>query len=402
MSAFKLKDKLKQIKSEFVSKIKSGNVASNAINQKLYGVFVDISYSAAEKEKQKSKIDNHYSKSEKLLKNWEKIEVEAPNKNDYHYKAEAFINQETKQIVIANAGTKPKDYHDLIDDAKLATGFLPSKITSMVSFINGLENIVGDLNNYEFHTTGHSLGAVLSDLCSVELGSRGLNVKKSLTYDSPGSKNAVEKYIKDNQYGKEIINNIDFEVHNVKPNFINTNKDQLGKVHLVVNNEQLNSIAGAELDESSYWSKFQNKAKSLGRSFADKIGFSNLEKSINQHKLTSFLQHDHTINVKEWCSKSLDGQTELEFNSEIKERLFNNKIPSNNIPDFFSYEESEVEDEEDTISIDSYSMSYDDLQSSLDPIIDRSFHDDQYEAITYDEVSGLIGDSSDIEDYEFG
>ena len=81
----------------------------------------------------------------------------------------AFVNHNTKEIVIATAGTKPSDAMDLLDDLGLLFGLVPSKMSSITSFLHRIKEELGDdFKNYETITTGHSLGSTLSDLTAVK------------------------------------------------------------------------------------------------------------------------------------------------------------------------------------------------------------------------------------------
>ena len=64
---------------------------------------------------------------------WE-ILLDSEN-NSKGYKAVAFLNNETKEVHIATAGTIITDINDLWDDALITFGFVPRKITPMKIFV---------------------------------------------------------------------------------------------------------------------------------------------------------------------------------------------------------------------------------------------------------------------------
>ena len=160
-------------------------------------------------------------------KGWQVIadSTQSPDTNKCHYKAVALMNPKSKEVCIATAGTKMTDAWDLYDDASLAMGYLPSKIKPMAKFIdNALKALPGDLNQYTFSATGHSLGAVMTHLTACEIASRGLKVAESVSFDTPGSKHVVQKAIKDNVFtGSHQVNldQIDTVEFNAKLNLIN-------------------------------------------------------------------------------------------------------------------------------------------------------------------------------------
>ncbi|ARD86646.1 hypothetical protein A3306_05735 [Rickettsia bellii] len=144
-----------------------------------------------------------YKDTEKNLANsgWEVLatSVDDKNTNQYGYKAVAFINRNTKEIHISSSGTIITEKYDLIDDARITFGRLPNKMLPVKAFVTKILEQVGGQENvidYKFSTSGHSLGAIVSDLTGIEIHSRGLKFEKSVTFDNPGSKKVVENAIK--------------------------------------------------------------------------------------------------------------------------------------------------------------------------------------------------------------
>ncbi|MCC8419275.1 MAG: hypothetical protein LN590_07170 [Rickettsia endosymbiont of Glossina mortisans submortisans] len=163
------------------------------------------------------------------------------NTNQYGYKAVAFINRTTKEIHISTAGTIPKEKYDLIDDGLITFGYTPNKpvkefVTKVLEQAGGKAEVI----DYTFSTSGHSLGAILSDLTAVEIHSRGLKFEKSVTFDNPGSKKVVENAITNKFFTGEVTTPIQelakhCEIYNVKHNFINTTNPHLATdIKLVV------------------------------------------------------------------------------------------------------------------------------------------------------------------------
>jgi len=295
---------------------------------------VHIAYSVKSESKLAKKMLHH------LPDGWALLDTSKANSGKYAYKAAAFINEKTKEIVIANAGTKPHDAYDLIDDAFIATGRTPYKISSIKSFITEIQEQVTDIENYDFSTSGHSLGAIASDLCALELQSRGLKVTSSTTFENPGSAPVIDYAIENNLFsGKEVsITDIEFDVFNVRPNFINTANSQLGKTHLVVPKNNV-EISTEEVGQAGFFSfltsKVGNVAKAsadllgitaVAKASADLLGITAFTKSVNEHKLGNFLKHyadeetDHsTLAVDEWYSTT-NKQTVLSYDKTLMEK----------------------------------------------------------------------------------
>lgn len=151
--------------------------------------------------------------------------------NEYSYKAVAFINEKTKEIHVATAGTDPKSVYDLIDDVRgvYGHGYI-SKIKPMKAFIDKIVNKV-DVKGYKYTTSGHSLGAVVSDLTAAEIASRNLNLIESTTFDNPGSYPAIDYATKNKFFSNEARGKIYSlakycKVINAAPNLINETNNQ--------------------------------------------------------------------------------------------------------------------------------------------------------------------------------
>ncbi len=152
----------------------------------------------------------------------------------HNYRAVAFINEDSKEVLIANAGTDPLSRSDILDDIALKNGRLPYKFESAKYFLDNVINLLENPLEYTFAITGHSLGGVMSDLVACELASRGFKVESSYTFDNPGSKPVVENALKEGSLSEFEQSSIDFKAYNARPNLINTTNEQMGETHLVV------------------------------------------------------------------------------------------------------------------------------------------------------------------------
>ncbi len=195
--------------------------------------------------------------------NWKVLatshEMEAATKSEF--KAVAFINKDTKQVVIAHAGTQvsasdiKQSLEDIWADMQLAAKITPDrKLESIKAFITEIQGkLQKDAEEYSFSTTGHSLGSVLSDLAAVEMLSRGMKVTDSVTFDNPGSRPVIEHALKAGLFTKieetkktteemtvkSIQSEIFFaSVQAQKPNVVSRVNEQMGQEYIKVQDVQ--------------------------------------------------------------------------------------------------------------------------------------------------------------------
>jgi len=222
-------------------------VADIIVNEKLAFLATNLAY----KLKEPNEYTQHQKATSKDLSNtgWEVLcnSVESSeyierDQTGYSYRAVALVNNHTKEIHIAAAGTDESNKHDILDDAVLSLGRVPYKIETAQNMISHVIAGLGGedkAKDYKFSTSGHSLGAIISDLTAVDLISRGFEVTESVTFENPGSYAAVERAKKQNLFTKEISDSMEelakcCKVYNAPPNFINKAGKQLGKVSLVL------------------------------------------------------------------------------------------------------------------------------------------------------------------------
>jgi hypothetical protein len=238
--------------------------------------------------------------------------------DQYGYKAVAFINHETKEIHITTAGTRPTDPNDLLDDAKITFGFIPNKLEPMKEFVKGVVEKVGEeVKGYKFSTSGHSLGAVISDLTAGEILSRGLQFDKSTTFDTPGSKKVVENALKNNSFSGEMKFSID-EIaehcveYNAKPNLINMATPHLAKeIYLAIPNQQTEASSNDKIDEVEADQGLFGFANYLYKTFgkvtktcSDVLGITTALNEISKledHKMHNFKEFDQ-YKMESWTN----------------------------------------------------------------------------------------------------
>lgn len=250
--------------------------------------------------------------------------VDDKNTNQYGYKAVAFINHTTKEIHISSSGTIITEKYDLIDDARIIFGYIPNKMKPVKAFVTkvleqagGKEKVI----DYKFSTSGHSLGAIVSDLTGVEIHSRGLTFEKSITFDSPGSKKVVENAIINKEFSGEVVTSIQelakhCEVYNAKHNFINTTNPQLAtKINIVAPPKFATTTIEQSAKSAGIWgwtSYLISKVGEIVNTCADYLGINKVLNAINNHKLVNFIDatsNNNTFAVVDW--KKVDGQVIL-------------------------------------------------------------------------------------------
>jgi hypothetical protein len=190
------------------------------------------------------------------------------HKSDWGYFGAVYINEQSKEIIIANSGTNfdflsPIDlFKDLLSDYQIARGQVPKQFTNAAKeFVNlTLSSLVQkgiDLSDFKIVSTGHSLGAVLSDLVAIELASQGYQTE-SITFDSLGSYSVIKNYLTELNNNKLLsytaLQDVHLEVYNAAPHYLNTYDQHLGEVYQVEWPHQLNSLSWApEVIQSHYF-----------------------------------------------------------------------------------------------------------------------------------------------------
>jgi hypothetical protein len=241
--------------------------------------------------------------------------------NDHLLKSAAYFNRDNKTIIIATVGSNftltKQGYHDVIDDAFIATGNIVPKFNDVKQFINTLIDLVGrdELNEYKIITTGHSLGSVLSDLTAVYAKSKGLNVSESITFDNPGSRPIIEKLLNKPEYKKftvdNLISEINFENYTAAPNIVNTCNKQMGTHYFAVK---------AKPEKSTYYSFdiLLNAMMKAVNSIKDFIS-NNLE-----HELVRIIERlenpaIYKVSNKDWLKKEITVKLDKKYAKALEE-----------------------------------------------------------------------------------
>ena len=160
------------------------------------------------------------------------------------YFGRAYVIEKNNQLVIAHRGTDIDLYNqdnlenffsmedgqfwkslkDFDDDYDILAGNIPEQ-----QFKSAREFVEHSIEAYqkqygktpEVIHTGHSLGAVLAELCAAD------DENRAITFESPGTKPMIEQLTDRQEVNWKAIN---ITIYNTEPNSINTLHEQSGKV----------------------------------------------------------------------------------------------------------------------------------------------------------------------------
>ncbi len=162
--------------------------------------------------------------------------------DDWGFKGVAFLNLEKKQVIISCSGTRlGKEYDssssifDMLADLKIASGLIPLQFhDDAVLFADYVYNFTSTMgNDFEYITTGHSLGGVNAQLLGIYLASKTNNIS-SVTFDHPGTEAMLYEF--ENKYECDLdLDSLksNFSVINCNsPNFVNSYGKQFGEVYV--------------------------------------------------------------------------------------------------------------------------------------------------------------------------
>ena len=108
----------------------------------------------------------------KLPSSWKTLKITHDGATGYD--GAAYVNDETKEIVVASAGHgfsfNPIDcVLDTLSALKIMAGYEPDQFKSLVNFTDKVLHYGGERGDYKVTFTGHSMGAVLSDMMTASL-----------------------------------------------------------------------------------------------------------------------------------------------------------------------------------------------------------------------------------------
>jgi|GEM_PF-2899818 len=261
----------------------------------------------------------------------------------HKYRAGVFVNHQTKEVVIASAGTRfgatVAGAHDLYNDAVLAMEKMPPKLKSAGVLNQMLLDSLGDkASEYKFHYTGHSLGAALSDMAAADMAIRCRNANldlavgdtkkiSTMTFDNPGAKRVVEKMYKNaglnpSSYSQDA----DYRGVNNGKNLINQATSHAGRMWEIVPDGQNNEPNAAQTWAQYIAHKLQRITPIISR-VIETLSFGGLKRQIDSHALSNF----ENVLVKEQGSvRDADTVSRkkpylIEFLTGCKKMLFDKK-----------------------------------------------------------------------------
>lgn len=187
----------------------------------------------------------------------------------YQYRAMVFINRDTKEVIVANSGTRfgmhKAGKSDLFNDVHIMMSKTPPKMKSIETLNDMiLDNLGGEVGEYKIHYTGHSLGASLSDLAAADMAlkcrKRGIDLEvneagkkekekkiSTMTFENPGSKKIIEKMYEKAGYDPALYSqDADYKGINNKRNLINQATSPAGKMWEIEPDGQNNKMNGAQ------------------------------------------------------------------------------------------------------------------------------------------------------------
>jgi hypothetical protein len=169
------------------------------------------------------------------------------------FRCAAFVNHLTKEIVFATAGSRfglhQEGVHDLMDDALLVAQGKPRKMNPAQILNDMTLDSLGEVaKDYNFHYTGHSLGAAMAEMqaadMDIQLTKRGFKRPEdreqitAVTFENPGTKSILEKMYEDAGLPKESVGKLNFCEFQNRGNIINSLNEQAGRTYLIVPNSQ--------------------------------------------------------------------------------------------------------------------------------------------------------------------
>lgn len=174
---------------------------------------------------------------------------------DASFRCVAFMNQNTKEIVFATAGSRfgmdEKGFADIYDDALMVAHNKPRKMNPAQILNDMVLDSLGDkAKEYNFHYTGHSLGAAMAEMqaadMDIKLTKKGLKAEgerskeqiSAVTFENPGTKPMIEKMYEEAGLPKENISKLNFCEFNNRKNMINSLNEQTGRTYTIIPHSQ--------------------------------------------------------------------------------------------------------------------------------------------------------------------
>lgn len=144
-----------------------------------------------------------------------------------------YINTKTNHIVVAHRGTN--NLLSVVEDVRgvIRNATSPQKEEAFALVNEALRLLREDYEGYRVSFTGHSLGAFLAELSVFYCKRQGFNNVSAVTFESPGSKESLEKLQSNLQDHAIDLNNLDIISYVTYPNLINTYNHHVGTMYTI-------------------------------------------------------------------------------------------------------------------------------------------------------------------------
>lgn len=213
-------------------------------------------------------------KKEVCLPNNDKwVILEVKENKESGYFGAIYINDETKQIVLAHRGTD--SFKAFLEDiwGIYLNKNTPQKIEAFVFVGKAIE--LANAKNYHLSFTGHSLGAFLAEL-SVFYAKREIFLDvNAVTFESPGSKDCMEKM--QPNLGCIDLEKLDIITYLSTPNLVNTLYKHVGTVYHIKSDSEISGLKGAIVRLTS------NILRLVRRPYAERI------KTLGKHSIKEII-----------------------------------------------------------------------------------------------------------------
>ena len=144
-----------------------------------------------------------------------------------------YINTKVNHIVVAHRGTN--SLLSVVEDVRgvIRNATSPQKEEAFALVNEALRLLREDYEGYSVSFTGHSLGAFLAELSVFYCKRQGLHNVNAVTFESPGSKESLEKLQSNLQDHAIDLNNLDIVGYVTYPNLINTYNHHIGTMYTI-------------------------------------------------------------------------------------------------------------------------------------------------------------------------
>lgn len=144
-----------------------------------------------------------------------------------------YINTKMNHIVVAHRGTN--SIGAVIEDVRgvICNATSPQKEEAFALVNEALRLLREEYEGYSISFTGHSLGAFLAELSVFYCKRQGFHNVNAVTFESPGSKESLEKLQSNLESHTIDLSNLDIVAYVTYPNLINTYNHHVGTMYTI-------------------------------------------------------------------------------------------------------------------------------------------------------------------------